>query len=97
MSLGRYDVVSCMESIFLQMLMWERFEVLAPTLLNILPQCSAGLRRKKSEDESLATVIDVKDNLNFQPYVYVPTGIHKVQLLEDAGLEVTLVSRSLFR
>lgn len=47
---------------------------------------------KQSVDKSLAAVINIAENLNFSPYVYIPTGIHWVQLFEDMGSEVALVA-----
>lgn len=49
--------------------------------------------RKQSSDKSLSVVIDSEENFNFSPYVYVPIGIHRIQLFEEAS--PSLLSRSL--
>lgn len=51
----------------------------------------AGLKQYRS----LAAVIDTEENFNIRAYMYVPTGIHLVQLFEEMSLVVMLVPRSL--
>lgn len=49
----------------------------------------------QSSDLSLSTVIDLKGNFNFKPYMHVPIDIHRIQLFEKASFETLLVSQSL--
>lgn len=45
---------------------------------------------KQSSGKSLAKVID-KEEFNFRPYMFVPTGIHRVQIFKEVSLDLVLV------
>lgn len=113
-SLGRYNVVSHVDSDFLQMLLWERFGTLAPTpieyftmvpnragVINLMRATSIYRAHKLrwsgvklSADKSFAVAIYKEENFNFGLYVFIPTDIHRVKILEEVSLEVALVPRS---
>lgn len=49
---------------------------------------------KLSSGKLLAMVIDNKVNFNFKSFTFVPTGVHRVKILEEPSPEVVLEVRS---
>lgn len=44
----------------------------------------------QSSNKSLSNVIDEEYNFHFRPYVFTPSGIHKVHMFEEGNLEIAL-------